>query len=330
MLMVVVVGNIALSTARAEDPAAADTSNLIPLPSSSSYSGVQTATGSTGQERFSSLVTGAIYNVRYIIGAVAIGLMVYAGVRMVISQGNEEEYTTQKRNLIYAVIGLAVVGFSGDLVRIFSVYCSATGKDAQGLPCTPGGFLKDPNAIIRTATLFDQRTEFVVTFIKYIIGSIAVFMIVRSGLRLITSQGNEEKLAQDKKSLFYGVLGLIFIIMADTAVNNVFYKIDLSRYPSVGGAAPGFDPAQGVKELAGITNLVLTIATPVAILFLLYAGFLYITAAGNEERQGKAKRLIFAVIAGILIMYAAFAIVSTVISGSFQGGVGTVTVPTGQ
>jgi hypothetical protein len=300
------------------------------LPPSENYSSLPQVAGDTGEQKFYNLVTAVIMNVRYIIGAVAIGLMVYAGVRMVIAQGSEEEYTTQKRNLVYAVIGLAVVGFSGDLVRIFSVYCSPTGKDLAGMPCTPGGFLKDPNAIIRSATLFDQRTQFIITFIKYIIGSIAVFMIIRSGLRLITSSGNEEKLAEDKKSLFYGIIGLLFIIMADSAVTNVFYKIDLSRYPSVGGAAPGFNAAQGVAELAGFTNLVVTIATPIAILMLLYAAFQYITSAGNEERQGKAKRLIFAVIVGILIMYAAFAIVSTVISGSFQGGVGTVTQPTGQ
>lgn len=303
--------------------------DLIPLPSGS-YANLPTVAGETADQRFQYLVTAIVNNVRYVLGAVAIGLIVYAGVRMVLAQGNEEEYTTQKRNIMYAIIGLAVVGFSGDLVRIFSVYCPQTGKDFNGQPCTPGGFLKDPNAIIRSATLFDQRTEFIITFIKYFIGSIAVFGVIRSGMRLITSQGNEEKLAEDKKTLMYGIIGLLFIIMADNVISNVFYKVDLSRYPSVGGAAPGFDAAQGVKELAGFTNLVLSIATPIAVLMLLYGAFMYITSAGNEDRQGKAKRLIIAVVAGILIMYAAFAIVSTVISGSFQpGGAGTVEQPTG-
>jgi len=308
---------------------AGDPVNLIPLPGAEKYASLPQVTGETAEQRFYNLVNAGILNVRYIIGAVAIGLLVYAGVKMVMAQGNEEEYTTQKRNILYAIIGLAVVGFSGDLTRIFSVYCSSTGKDAAGMPCTPGGFLKDPNAIIRSATLFDQRTDFIITFIKYFIGSIAVFAIIRSGLRLITSQGNEEKLAEDKKHLFYGIIGLLMIIMADPIITNVLYKVDFSRYPSVGGAAPGFDAAQGAKELAGFTNLVLTIATPIAVLMLLYGAFMYITSAGNEEKQGKAKRLIVAVVAGILIMYAAFAIVSTIISGSFEGGIGTVTQPTG-
>ena len=328
-LMVVLLVNVA-PLALAEDPPAANSQDLLPLPGSGSYSNLPTVSGTSADQRFNNLVVAVVNNLRYIIGAVAIGVMVYAGVRMVIAQGNEEEYTTQKRNILYAIIGLAVIGLSGDLVRIFSVGCDATGKDILGQPCVAGGFLKDPNAIVRSATLFNQRTQFVITFIKYLIGSIAVFGVVRSGMRLVTSSGNEEKLSEDKKGLFYGILGLIFIIMADPIINNVFYKVDLSRYPSVGGAAPGFDAAQGVKELAGFTNLVVTIATPVAILMLLYAAFSYVTSAGNEEKQGKAKRLIFAVIVGILVMYAAFAIVSTVISGSFQGGLGTQTAPTGQ
>jgi len=307
----------------------ANTTDILPLTGGDTlYSNLPQISGTTSDQRFSNLVTSVITNARYLLGAVAIGFLVYAGIRMVIAQGNEEEWTTQKRNIMYSIIGLAIVGFSGDLVRIFSVYCPSTGVDANGLPCTPGGFLHDPNAIVRSATLFDQRSQFIITFIKYLIGSIAVLMIVRSGFRLITSSGNEEKLAEDKRSLVYGVVGLLLIIMADSAITNVFYKVDLTRYPSVGGAAPGIDLAQGLKELAGFTNLVLTIATPVAILFLLFGAFLYITSAGNEDRQGKAKRLIIAVIVGILIMYAAFAIVSTVISGSFQGGSGTITQPT--
>lgn len=327
-LMFVVLLNMSSITMAAGDP-----SELIPLPDSSKYGTPPTVSGTTADQRFNNLVISAINNARYIVGAVAVLLIVYAGIRMVTAQGEEEQYTTQKRNILYAILGLAAVGFSGELVRILNVYCPdsgpSLGKDLiSGLPCTPGGFLKDPNAILRSATLFSQRTQLLITFVKYFIGSVAVFGIVRAGLRLVTFFGNEEKMQQDKKALFYDILGLLLIIMADSAVNNVFYKIDFSRYPTTGGAAPSFNAAQGIKELAGFTNLIVTIATPIAILILLFGAFLYITSATNEENQTKAKRLIFAVIIGLLIMYAAFAIVSTVISGSFQGGPGTVTVPT--
>lgn len=321
----------------ADDAQSKNSRNLLPLPVSSSYGDVTTVSGDTAEQRFTNLVLGAVRNVRYIVGAVAVVLLCYSGIRMVVGQGKEEEYTTQKRNILYAILGLAAVGFSGELVRILNLYCPGAeagplaGKDpSSGLPCTPGGFLSNPNAILRSTTLFNQRTQFIVTFIKYFIGGISVFGLVRSGLRLVTFMGNEEKMAEDKKAIFYNILGLLFILFADTAINKVLYKIDYSRYPSVGGAAPAFDAGQGVKEIAGFTNLIVTIATPIAILILLYGAFLYVTSASNEETQTKAKKLIFAVVVGMLIMYAAFAIVSTVISGNFSGGLGTVSVPTGQ
>ncbi len=235
-------------------------------------------------------------NARYLLGAVAVGLIVYSGIRLVIAQGEEEVYTTQKRNILYAIIGLAIVGLSGDVVRILNVYCPTSGPSAgmdfTGQPCTPGGFLNGPNAIINSTSLFNQYSQLVITFIKYMIGSVAVFMVIRSGLRLITSSGNE-KLTEDKRSLFYGITGLIFIIMADPIINNVFYKINANSYSSTTGATPAIDTNQVVKEIAGATNLVLTIFAPIAVLMLLYGAFLYVTSAGNEETQGKAKQLYF-------------------------------------
>ncbi|MFA5829432.1 MAG: hypothetical protein WC843_02980 [Candidatus Gracilibacteria bacterium] len=309
----------------------AKTTTTLPLPSISTpgYSGLQAPAQGSASAQVFSLALSVIQNVRYLLGAVAVGLIVYAGIRMVIGGGNEEVYTKQRSTIIYGIIGLAVVGFSGDLARIFSVYCE-NGKDFSGLACTQGGFLKDPNAIIRSVTIFDQKAKFIVTFIKYLIGAISVFFVVRSGMRMIAMGSAEDKIALDKKNLAYGALGLFLIIIADPIINNVFYKVDVTRYPTVGGAAPSFNPAQGVSELVGFTNMVLSIVSPIAIIALVAGGIMYIASAGNEETQGKAKRIIVSALVGIIIMYGSFAIVSTIISGNFgTSGNGQVTQPTG-
>ena len=306
---------------------AADNKPLLPLPGSGTYTGIATVAGETAEEKFYNLVKNVIANVRYIIGAVAIAFIIYAGIRMVIAQGKEEEYGKQRMNILWAIIGLALIGMSGELIRIFNVYCGANGKDIADNPCVQGGFLKDPNAILRAATLFDQRTQFLITFIKYFIGSIAIFFVVRSGLRLITIGSNEENVGKDKKNLLYGLIGLGLIIMSDTVINKVFYQVDLSKYPTVGGAAPSFDPGRGVKEVVGFTNILVSIVGPMAVLALLAGGVMYITSGGNEEKQGKAKRVIMATIIGILIIYGAFAIVSTFVGGQFEGGAGPIAQP---
>ncbi len=301
---------------------AATATRLFPLPGTSVYGNLPTPTAGTAESQFAELMWGIIMNVRYVIGAVAVTMIVYAGFRMVTAWGNEEVYTKMRSNIFYAIIGLTAVGFAGEFAKIFSVSCQdpASGFFPAGqtnLPCTAGSFLKDPNAIVRTSTLFSQRTQILITFIKYFIGSVAVLMAVRSGLRLITKQGAEEQMAIDKKNLGYSIAGLVVIILADTAISQVFYKLDLTRYPSVGGAQPALDPARGVAEIVGFTNFIVSIVGPVAVLVLLAGGIMYISAAGKEETMNMAKRMIVTALIGIIIIYGAFAIVSTFVGGSF-------------
>jgi len=52
----------------------------------------------------------------------------------------------------------------------------------------------------------------------------------------------------------------------------------------------------------------------VAVIIILWGGFIWMTAMGDEEKVGKAKKLIIAGIVGIVIILAAFAIAQFVIS----------------
>ncbi len=277
---------------------------IFDLPPSSSYGNVAAPAKGTAQEQFKELVTGVLQALRYIIGAVAILMIVYSGFRMVTGGGKEEVYQKARSSMLYAVIGLAAVGLAGEMANIFNL--------------TPGkSFLQDPNQILRTAVLFDQRTQIIITFLKYFIGAVAVFMIIRNGMRMITMGEAEDKIALDKKNLAYSVVGLVLIIMADTAINNVFYKVDLTRYPGTGGVEPTIDPIQGVSEVVGFTNIIVSIIGPVAIFALLAGGLMYISAGGEEEKMSKAKRLIVTALVGLIIIYGAFAIVSTFVGGQF-------------
>ena len=78
-----------------------------------------------------------------------------------------------------------------------------------------------------------------------------------------------------------------------------------------------FDTARGVQEIVGITNFVVTWASPVAVLVLVAGAIMYLTAMGDEEKMGKAKKLIVNAIIALIIIYGAFALVSTFVSGQF-------------
>lgn len=75
-----------------------------------------------------------------------------------------------------------------------------------------------------------------------------------------------------------------------------------------------------------ILNYILSFVGLIAVGFLIWAGFLYLTSGGNEEQSGKAKKLILQVIIGIIIILLSWVIVNTIItqlSGSIESGVTT-------
>lgn len=261
--------------------------------------------GETGIEIAKSLVGRIVDNVRYIIGAVAILMIIISSFQLIRTEGNEEEFNKQRKALIFGIAGLIIVALAGDLSQILTV--------------EKGGFIRDPTKTLKQVRIFNRTVEIILVFMKYIIGAIATIFLVRNGLRMVVLGGNEEELAKDKKNIAWSLIGLIIILVASPLVNNVFYKIDTSKYPGQDAVRPIIDATAGLRELVGITNFVVTFVGPFAILSLIAGGILYITAAGEEEKTGKAKKIIMWALIGLLVIYGAFGIVSTFVARKFEG-----------
>lgn len=65
------------------------------------------------------------------------------------------------------------------------------------------------------------------------------------------------------------------------------------------------------------TNFILPIAATVAVLAVVWAGFLYVTAFGDDGRMDSAKKIIIWVVVGLLVIAAAYAIVNFIMSATF-------------
>lgn len=70
------------------------------------------------------------------------------------------------------------------------------------------------NAVIRV----------VINILSIIAGLIAVIMIIVSGLKYITSQGDSNQISSSKKSLIYAILGLVVVAFAQIIVKFVVAK----------------------------------------------------------------------------------------------------------
>ena len=83
-------------------------------------------------------------------------------------------------------------------------------------------------------------------------------------------------------------------------------------------------PATDIRlVVANIIRVALGLLGTVALVLIIYAGYLWMTAGGNDEQIGTAKKFLFNTVIGLAIILSAYAIVSFVISkltGATTGG----------
>jgi hypothetical protein len=65
--------------------------------------------------------------------------------------------------------------------------------------------------------------------------------------------------------------------------------------------------------LVGVLNFALSFLGLLAVAFLIYAGFLYVTAGGDDGQHEKAKKIVIFAAIGILVVLVSYALVNTLI-----------------
>ena len=91
----------------------------------------------------------------------------------------------------------------------------------------------------------------------------------------------------------------------------------LAQAPDLGlGFATATGLAGGdIRTIAGrIINVFLGLLGTVAVVLFMYAGFLYMTAQGNEEQVTKGKKTLVWASLGLVVVFGAYAMVNFVVS----------------
>jgi len=75
------------------------------------------------------------------------------------------------------------------------------------------------------------------------------------------------------------------------------------------------------KVITIVLKILLTLAGVVAVVFVIYAGYSYITSGGNEEQATKAKKVLFNAILGLILIILSFVIISVITNTLTTGGI---------
>ena len=79
------------------------------------------------------------------------------------------------------------------------------------------------------------------------------------------------------------------------------------------GQSSDVDQDSFVETIAKVIKIVLSFLGIIFLVLIIYAGFLWLTSAGSEERIGKAKSILISSIIGVAIILTAYMITSFVI-----------------
>lgn len=94
----------------------------------------------------------------------------------------------------------------------------------------------------------------------------------------------------------------------------------------------GYDIQDGENQLdstvAAVIMAVLSLLGVVFLILIIYGGILWMTAAGNEDQVGKARKVLTAATIGLIIVFSAYAIsyfvIEALTEGTLEGSGGTV------
>lgn len=90
--------------------------------------------------------------------------------------------------------------------NIVKVFATAAEKAKEGLVSV------DPDGG-EGATL-EQQISMILNAVYFVIGIVAVIMIILGGVSYATSQGDATKLKKAKDTILYGIIGLVIALMA--------------------------------------------------------------------------------------------------------------------
>jgi hypothetical protein len=103
------------------------------------------------------------------------------------------------------------------------------------------------------------------------------------------------------KHLKWALAGLVFLPQTTLARVNLPSAIQ----PLTGGEQLG-------TILERVINWVLTLAAALAVIYLIYGGIIYITAAGNEEKTKAGKNALIGAVIGLVIIFLSYLIIGWV------------------
>ena len=217
-------------------------------------------------------------------------------IRLLTSGNSEEDFSTWGATLIWSLAGLFLISIAYTVIRQFETRVFSTQS-------------------INSETVYDAVINIIypiLNFLRYIAATCFFLVAIWAFYRIVTSAGNEEGFDAGKKIFIGAIIGFVIMMIAEPLVRLAY-----------GGGSCGGNKIFGVStdctnrvfDASGVLGTIAKIIVflngfiaLVVIIMIIYAGFLVLTGAGDEEKNDKAKKTIVYALIGVVILIFSYVI----------------------
>lgn len=233
--------------------------------------------GALGGQDTTNIALYVVGQLRPFITFVAILLIMIQGVRMIV--GQEDEIANKAKTVISACVGgIILLYLIPPFVEAFYTSTPWTGNPTTGARIAAG------------------EVAGLINWALFLTASIAIAVIIGTGLRAIVTSGSEDGVASLRKTII-GVASGLFLLILRFSMNTILGLNDPSR--GVSPAAPIPNAFRAVQIAINILEFVLGFVGLIALVVVIYAGILMILNLGNAEQATKARALLFRALIGL-------------------------------
>lgn len=295
LLSVLLILNTGLIQAKSYQQVINEVGSQTGLPNFSGQDSHPDAPRDPGLRNIASSLLNVVDFMKYLLGSIAVFMIILSGGRLITAADQiDDQITKQKSILLYSSIGLIMVIVADEVV-----YDMIYGQGS-----TSGQTFSTIDTAKQFAIEGAKNIQGFYNFLSFFGAAVGVFVMIYNAILLIVESTEQDTLATRKKHILYAFAGLVLIGLSELYVKEIIFP------------GYGYEQINTTLAISTIGKLINFVASFIAFLSIgavVYAGYLYVTAQGEDDQIGAAKKMIFGAVLGILLAAVAFALVSTVI-----------------
>lgn len=231
-----------------------------------------------------------------VVFVIAVLIAFISVIRLLVSKNDEEDFSTWVQTLVWSLAGLFLISIAYTVIRQFETRVFNT-------------------QTISTQTVYNVVINIVypiLNFLRYVAATVFFLGAIYAFYRMVTAVWNEEWFEDGKKIFIGSVLGFVIMMIAEPLVRIAYGWGNCSGNRIFGV------PTNCTNRVLDASGVLWTVAKVIVflngfialivIIMVMYAGFLVLTGAGDEEKNDKAKKTISYALIGVIILIFSYVI----------------------